>query len=121
MKLDRDDVRAAYDELHRDGVTHDELKLLRKEINKEMKASDCYGGTMRMRKKVGPFMSCKCDQWEKREAVSFNRDGFIGFAGWADENNVQPILRGFQSWMEKIKEPAIANDGSKFGNPKFAS
>lgn len=37
--------------------------------------------------------------WQGREAVSFNGDGFIGIAGWADDNNVQPFLRGFMRWL----------------------
>lgn len=36
-----------------------------------------------------------------REAISFNADGFIGFAGWADDTNVQPFLRGFMRWLKE--------------------
>lgn len=39
--------------------------------------------------------------WDGREAVSFNGDGFIGIAGWADDNNVQPFLRGFMRWLKE--------------------
>ena len=39
--------------------------------------------------------------WPEREAVSFNADGFIGIAGWADDNNVQPFLRGFMRWLKE--------------------
>ena len=39
--------------------------------------------------------------WQGREAVSFNGDGFIGIAGWADDNNVQPFLRGFMRWLKE--------------------
>lgn len=34
-----------------------------------------------------------------REAISFNPDGFIGFAGWADWCNTQPFLRAFRRWV----------------------
>ena len=34
-----------------------------------------------------------------REAISFNEDGFIGIAGWADDTNVQPFLRAFYRWV----------------------
>ena len=37
--------------------------------------------------------------WQGREAISFNGDGFIGIAGWADDNNVQPFLRAFVRWL----------------------
>lgn len=36
-----------------------------------------------------------------REAISFNDDGFIGFAGWSDSKNVQPFYRAFKSWMDE--------------------
>ena len=34
-------------------------------------------------------------QWNGREAVSFNSDGFIGFCGWADSQNSQPFYRAW--------------------------
>ena len=40
----------------------------------------------------------KTEQWDRREAVSFNRDGFIGIAGWADNANVKPILDALVEW-----------------------
>ena len=49
---------------------------------------------------LGPYQTCSTDQWEGREAVSFNRDGFIGFAGWADSSNVRPILDGVEKWLD---------------------
>lgn len=39
--------------------------------------------------------------WQGREAISFNGDGFIGFAGWADDQNVQPFLCGFMRWLKE--------------------
>lgn len=39
--------------------------------------------------------------WQGREAISFNGDGFIGIAGWADDNNVQPFLRAFMRWLKE--------------------
>ena len=38
--------------------------------------------------------------FDDREAITFNRDGFIGFAGWADSKNVQPFLKAFDTWLE---------------------
>ena len=37
--------------------------------------------------------------FQGREAISFNEDGFIGIAGWADDTNVQPFLRAFYRWV----------------------
>ena len=47
---------------------------------------------------------CNAFYFERREAVSFNRDGFIGFAGWSDDTNVQPILQGFLAWVGEMKK-----------------
>lgn len=38
--------------------------------------------------------------FKKRECISFNTDGFIGFAGWASDGNVQPVLRAFIRWCD---------------------
>lgn len=48
---------------------------------------------------------CKAFYFDAREAVSFNTDGFIGFAGWADSENVQPVLAGFVDWVRALKSP----------------
>jgi hypothetical protein len=42
--------------------------------------------------------------YDDREAVTFNRDGFIGFAGWADNESVQPVLAGFAEWIKEVKQ-----------------
>lgn len=39
--------------------------------------------------------------WPEREAVSFNADGFIGIAGWADDQNVQPFCRALLLWLKE--------------------
>lgn len=45
------------------------------------------------------FICVDGDYFKGREAISFNSDGFIGFAGWADDKNVQPFLRAFVLWV----------------------
>ena len=42
--------------------------------------------------------------FEKREAIAFNRDGFIGFAGWADSKNVMPLLMAFKDFCDHLVE-----------------
>lgn len=37
-----------------------------------------------------------------RECISFNKDGFIGFAGWASSTNTEPILEAFVKTMQEI-------------------
>ncbi|RHL22642.1 hypothetical protein DW029_08315 [Collinsella sp. AF38-3AC] len=45
---------------------------------------------------VKAYLKIDCPgQWNGREAVSFNSDGFIGFCGWADTVNSQPIYRAW--------------------------
>lgn len=37
-----------------------------------------------------------------RECISFNSDGFIGFCGWADSTNTEPIINAFVEWCDYI-------------------
>jgi hypothetical protein len=46
---------------------------------------------------------CRSFYFDDREVVTFNPDGFLGFAGWAADGNVQPILYGFVAWLEKME------------------
>lgn len=50
------------------------------------------------------FCRVKWDDGGRREAVSFNQDGFIGFAGWASTENAQPFYRGFMRWLEFLMQ-----------------
>lgn len=40
----------------------------------------------------------------QREAISFNPDGFIGFAGWGDSGNRQRIITAFIEWVDYMSE-----------------
>jgi len=40
--------------------------------------------------------------FKKRECISFNKDGFIGFAGWADSGNLSPITNAFCKWVDSF-------------------
>lgn len=80
-----------------------QLELLHKELSISLEKSGNYDGTYRMNPLDDyRYMTCRTNQWESREAVSFNRDGFIGFCGWADSKNTKPILDGVLNWLEKI-------------------
>lgn len=39
------------------------------------------------------------DYFKEREAISFNKDGFIAFAGWSDSTNIQPFKDAFKEWV----------------------
>ncbi len=114
MNLNRDQARDIFAKsglLYAD-ITRENLQWLRNAVNDEMKASGLFKDSYRCKQR--PFMQhrengnlcarveCKAYYFENREAVSFNPDGFIGFAGWSSDTNVQPVLRGFISWVKEI-------------------
>lgn len=39
-----------------------------------------------------------------RECISFNKDGFIGFCGWADDQNTAVVIEGFNEWLDLMAE-----------------
>ncbi|HAK41816.1 MAG TPA: hypothetical protein DCM59_02620, partial [Clostridium sp.] len=52
--------------------------------------------------------------FSKRESISFNEDGLIGFAGWASSSNVRPIILGFNKWCDWLAEEKLdANKSEK--------
>lgn len=40
--------------------------------------------------------------FESREAITFNRNGFIGFCAWADEQNSSIIVTAFMEWCTHL-------------------
>ena len=50
------------------------------------------------------FMYLNSHYFTQREAISFNADGFIGFAGWADSGNTQPLLDAFVEWCDWLAD-----------------
>ena len=93
-------------------LTDENLRSLRKFINDEMIASGAMQGTFRAHRtkkakrtpygKIWADLRCRSFYFTHRQAVTFEPDGFIGFAGWADEINVQPILAGFVKWVAHL-------------------
>lgn len=49
------------------------------------------------------FIRCNGTYFKGREAISFNSDGYIGFAGWADLKNLKPFHRAFKRWMDEMR------------------
>lgn len=98
-------------------LTLERMIALRDAINTEMLAAALMDGTchmdhpsrIRIHGKRCAELRCSSHYFEGREAVTFNQDGFVGFAGWADDTNVQPILRGFLKWVEHEAEVAELN------------
>jgi hypothetical protein len=93
-------------------LTRKDLQRLRNIINAKMVASEVIEGTLRCRQR--PYMRvsagrpyggirCRSFYFDDREVVTFNPDGFLGFAGWAADGNVQPILHGFVEWLKEME------------------
>ena len=91
------------------------IMLLNKHIKKSNKENETSVSTMRLSEKVdmkkksnGTIITCflymNSHYFTRRECISFNRDGFIGFAGWADQGNTNPILRAFLEWCDYLAE-----------------
>ena len=91
---------------------------LNKEIKKSNKAGETSTDTMHLSKKIaikknrdGSIISCylymNSYYFTQREAISFNEDGFIGFAGWADQGNTNPLLRAFLKWCDYLADSEV--------------
>lgn len=89
--------------------------LLQKELKKSNKDNETSASTMTLSSKVdmkkksnGSIVKCflymNSHYFTRREAISFNQDGFIGFAGWADQGNTNPLLRAFLKWCDYMAE-----------------
>ncbi|EGR3229336.1 hypothetical protein ACXHQ0_19485 [Vibrio antiquarius] len=102
----RDSIRDRFKAIGigRDNVTKEQLLLIHQLINSRMMASDLFDGTMRMTEPYNGelYLQCSTKQWDKREALSFNTDGFIGIAGWASDKSVKPILQGLCDFLDQI-------------------
>lgn len=113
-ELTRDEVRAKFVDsglpaFDRSDKTLNRVSRLRDLINRRMLDVGLMDGTLHMKHLSNASMHdngcvelrCEAHYFDQREAVTFNQDGFVGFAGWADNGNVQPILRGFLDWMDE--------------------
>ena len=40
--------------------------------------------------------------FKKRQAISFEKEDWIGFSGWADSGNVQPFINAFLIWCNEF-------------------
>lgn len=93
------------------------VMLIQTELKNSYKAGEtCY--PMHLSSKVqmkfrqdGSLITCFLTvkapgEWcgSAREAISFNADGFIGFAGWADTGNTNPFLRAFWAWCDYLAD-----------------
>lgn len=111
--LSRDHARAAW---AASGLRLEDLELasirrLSRLIDRKMRAAELMSGSLRMapfllRKWPRPQVELRCSAYyfNRREAVTFYSDGFVGFAGWADGVNSVPVLQGFMEWLDTEKK-----------------
>lgn len=96
--------------------------FLSEEIKKSNKTGETSVNTMYLSRKIDithkpdgtiikAFLYMNSHYFTRRECISFNQNGFIGFAGWADPGNTNPIQRAFLRWCDKLSEQkaGIAN------------
>lgn len=53
------------------------------------------------------FLFVSGPYFKNRECISFNADGFVGFAGWASTENAAPIVNGFLAAIGRIKAESV--------------
>ena len=91
------------------------VMLLNLEIKKSVKSGETSVNTIRLSdKKIikhnsnGKIKECylfmNSHYFTQRECISFNKDGFIGFCGWADIGNSNPVKRAFLKWCDELKK-----------------
>lgn len=116
----KDDARDYFSEkgLTYDDITEGDILTLIMLLNKFIKAANKNNETseeLTLSKKVaikkkrnGTIETCflyvNSHYFTQRECISFNKDGFIGFAGWADQGNTNPILRAFIDWCYNLAQ-----------------
>lgn len=102
---------------YKEVISYTNITRLREILDIHLKASDKFRGTFHCSPAInfipGRWAAIKCssDYFKNREAITFNSDGFIGIAGWADSDNVIPIIQGFTAWVDELVE--LKNNSSK--------
>lgn len=85
------------------------LERLRSMVDAEMQSGEYLRGTFRATKKAKRLrcgsVDLRCEAWyfKGRQCITFEPSGFIGFAGWSDDTNIQPIIRAFMAWVDELK------------------
>jgi hypothetical protein len=114
--MTRDEARKhwAASGLTYEALRDDSLERLRQKIDAALLASGLMDSTFRAREPTtfndqpGRWADIRCSAYyfDDRQAVTFESNGFVGFAGWADDTNVQPIITAFVAWVDELRQPA---------------
>lgn len=95
------------------------VMMLNKSIKKACKNSEMSVDSITMSEKIrskyttnGRLKECylfmNSHYFTRRECISFNKDGFIGFAGWAGDRNVKPVIETFVKWVDYLTESEVS-------------
>lgn len=114
----RDASQAAREHFKQAGLTYSDITrgdilILFEKINRRLKAGESALVGLHMSEKVdikanhnGTIKECylyvNSHYFTRRECVSFNADGFIGFAGWADVGTAKPIIDAFNELVDGL-------------------
>jgi hypothetical protein len=121
-EMTRDSSRIYFEnaELTYADITADDINLLVELLSEELETYRTTGGehaknmAMTVRKplvkdvkvlKTGlkhAYIKVDGSYFEKREGISFNKNGFIGFAGSFDGSNTAPYLTAFKRWVDAV-------------------
>ena len=99
-ELTRGGVREVLLRTQMNSPTEDQIEILRGILAREFINAQLMRDSLRVSKHTKSGIRCKSYYFKDREAITFDSDGFVGFAGWADDGNVQPILRATLKWVE---------------------
>jgi hypothetical protein len=89
------------------------IMILNKHIKRACKNHEMSDDTIHLSQKIDAryktngnllcsYIRLNSREWRKRECISFNYDGFIGFAGWAASRDTKPIIEAFIEWCDMM-------------------
>lgn len=122
--MNRDEARKVFKsyELSYEDITKKDIRILSNMLETELINYLDYGGehAQKMDMKVSSqlkkdasfandkleyaFIKIDGSYFKKREGISFNKSGFIGFGGEFSDVNVEPILKAFIKWCNKVSK-----------------
>ena len=108
------DKGLSYEQIHEENIRL-LMSMLEKEIRKSNETGETSVDTIKLSSKYrittfadGHIKKCflfmDSHYFNERECISFDEDGFIGFAGWADIGNLNPIKRAFLAWCDILEK-----------------
>ena len=117
--MSKDEARQYFEDkgLNYDVLTPQTIDLLIAMIQVEIiklkeEITDCFLLRMRQHKysakqrKTGDYSGIELlvdgTYFSKREAITFNADGFIGFSGWGSGYANRPFIDGFIRWCDEV-------------------